>query len=95
LCSAGEADQAAAKVKPRVERGLATWYGSKLYGRKMASGEPMDRQKLTAAHRKLPFGTVVEVTDKRSGCKVYVTLRTSCWCDLDLCAVPEAVHRAA
>ncbi|HEY0525903.1 MAG TPA: septal ring lytic transglycosylase RlpA family protein [Stellaceae bacterium] len=70
--AAGEA--AATKAKPKVERGLASWYGSKLHGHKTASGEPMDRQKLTAAHRKLPFGTVVEVTNKRNGRKVYVTI---------------------
>jgi rare lipoprotein A len=68
------AADAAAKAKPKVERGLASWYGSKLHGRKTASGVPMDRQKLTAAHRQLPFGTVVEVTNKRNGRKVYVTV---------------------
>jgi rare lipoprotein A len=54
------------------ERGLASWYGSKLHGKATASGQPMDRQRLTAAHRTLPFGTVLEVTNKRNGRRVQV-----------------------
>lgn len=41
--------------------GLATWYGRKLAGRKTANGERFDPRAMTAAHRKLPFGTWVEV----------------------------------
>jgi rare lipoprotein A len=54
------------------QRGLASWYGSKLHGKATASGEKMDRQRLTAAHRTLPFGTVLEVTNKRNGRRVQV-----------------------
>ena len=54
------------------QRGLASWYGSRLHGKATASGEPMDRQRLTAAHRTLPFGTVLEVTNKRNGRRVQV-----------------------
>jgi len=42
--------------------GLASYYADSLAGRKTASGEPYDPTELTAAHRTLPFGTVVEVT---------------------------------
>jgi rare lipoprotein A len=41
--------------------GVASYYSDRLAGRKTASGEPYDPRALTAAHRKLPFGTVVEV----------------------------------
>ena len=63
---------ALAKEKP--ERGVASWYGSQLHGHPTASGEPMDRQKLTAAHRTLPLGSQVEVINRRNGRKVVVTV---------------------
>lgn len=44
-----------------VERGTASWYGGKFHGRRTASGEIFDTHRLTAAHRTLPFGTLVEV----------------------------------
>lgn len=49
--------------KHQLERGKATWYGGKFHGRKTASGERFDKRALTAAHRTLPFGTVVKVTN--------------------------------
>ncbi|MBX9688494.1 MAG: septal ring lytic transglycosylase RlpA family protein [Candidatus Obscuribacterales bacterium] len=47
--------------------GLADYYHHKLYGQKTASGEVLKKEKLTAAHRTLPFGTKVKVMNKRSG----------------------------
>ena len=44
-----------------VERGMASWYGTKFHGRKTASGEIYDMEKFTAAHRTLPLGTYVKV----------------------------------
>jgi rare lipoprotein A len=44
-----------------LERGVASWYGGKFHGRRTASGEVFDTHRLTAAHRTLPFGTLVEV----------------------------------
>lgn len=44
-----------------LERGIASWYGGEFHGRRTASGEVFDTHELTAAHRTLPFGTVVEV----------------------------------
>ena len=44
-----------------TERGVAPWYGPGFHGRDTASGEPYDMYAQTAAHRTLPFGTVVEV----------------------------------
>lgn len=46
------------------QRGIASYYADSLAGRKTASGEPYDPKAMTAAHRKLPFGTVVEVRAK-------------------------------
>lgn len=45
------------------ETGLAVFYADSLHGKPTASGEPYDKDALTAAHRTLPFGTMVEVTD--------------------------------
>jgi len=44
-----------------LERGQASWYGSRFHGRRTASGERYDQHALTAAHRTLPFGTLVRV----------------------------------
>jgi rare lipoprotein A (peptidoglycan hydrolase) len=46
----------------QVVHGMATWYGGGLDGGPTASGERFDKRKLTAAHRSLPFGTIVRVT---------------------------------
>ncbi|ADK79697.1 septal ring lytic transglycosylase RlpA family protein [Sediminispirochaeta smaragdinae] len=43
--------------------GFASWYGGKFQGRKTANGEVFDTNKLTAAHKTLPFGTLVRVTN--------------------------------
>jgi rare lipoprotein A len=45
------------------QTGSATYYSDKFQGRKTASGERYDRALLTAAHRSLPFGTMVRVTN--------------------------------
>jgi len=46
-----------------VEEGLASWYGEPYHGRPTASGPRYDMNEMTAAHRTLPFGTVVRVTN--------------------------------
>jgi peptidoglycan lytic transglycosylase len=46
-----------------TETGLASWYGHPYHGRTAANGELYDMEKLTAAHRTLPFGTQVRVTN--------------------------------
>jgi rare lipoprotein A len=43
--------------------GMASYYGSKFYGNKTASGEILDKDELTCAHPTLPFGTMLEVTN--------------------------------
>lgn len=56
------------------QTGLASWYSDALHGRPTASGEPYDRNAMTAAHRSLPFGTVVRVTRTDTGRSVVVTV---------------------
>lgn len=57
-----------------VTEGLASWYGQEFAGRTTANGEIFDPQMLTAAHRTLPFGTLVRVTNPRSGNSVVVRI---------------------
>lgn len=47
-----------------IQRGRATYYADKFTGRRTASGEPYNPRALTAAHRTLPFGTLVDVVRK-------------------------------
>ena len=50
-----------------TEQGEASWYGVPFHGRQASNGEIYDMNKLTAAHRTLPFETVVRVTNERNG----------------------------
>lgn len=50
-----------------VEEGNASWYGAPFHGRRASNGEVYDMNKLTAAHRTLPFNTVVRVTNLTNG----------------------------
>lgn len=71
LLVAGCATKRAPVVEPvkkgYQERGLASWYGKKYHGRKTANGERFDMRSVSAAHRTLPFGTVVKVTNLENG----------------------------
>ncbi len=49
--------------KPRHETGMASYYANRFAGRRTASGETYDPAEMTAAHRTLPFGTRVRVTN--------------------------------
>lgn len=51
----------------QVSKGEASWYGPGFYGNRTASGEVLRRGTLTAAHRTLPFGTRVRVTNLWNG----------------------------
>ena len=59
---------------PDAESGQASWYGPRFHGRLTASGEIYDMYDLTAAHRRLPFGTTLRVTDVVSGRCVIVRI---------------------
>ena len=54
--------------------GVASWYGPNFNGRRTASGEVFDMYELTAAHRSLPFGTLVRVTRLDNGASVVVRI---------------------
>jgi rare lipoprotein A len=54
--------------------GFASWYGTYHQGRKTASGERFSRRQLTAAHRSLPLGTRVKVTNLRTKQQVVVKI---------------------
>jgi rare lipoprotein A len=54
------------------EIGTASWYGRQFHGKTTASGEPFNMFNLTAAHRRLPLGTWVRVTNLRNGASVVV-----------------------
>ena len=55
-----------------VERGIASWYGTKFHGRRTSSGETYDMYAMTAAHKTLPLPTYVEVENLGNGRKVIV-----------------------
>ncbi len=57
-----------------AETGLASWYGRDFHGRPTASGEPFNMYAMTAAHRTLPLGTIVMVTNLDNGKKAKVTI---------------------
>lgn len=57
-----------------TQTGIASWYGLKLHGRKTASGERFNAYALTAAHRELPFGTYVRVTNPKNNKNVIVKI---------------------
>jgi rare lipoprotein A len=57
-----------------AEEGLASWYGGKFQGRRTASGEIFDTRQFTAAHKSLPFGARVLVTNLSNGRSVTVRI---------------------
>ena len=50
-----------------IQEGNASWYGNEFHGRHSSNGEVYDQYKLTAAHRTLPFDTMVRVTNLNNG----------------------------
>jgi rare lipoprotein A len=61
-------------VLTRIKSGMASWYGSVLQGHLTASGRRFNMYELTAAHRTLPFGSRVKVTNLRNHRSVVVTI---------------------
>jgi rare lipoprotein A len=57
-----------------TETGVASWYGHPYHGRRAANGEIYDMEKMTAAHRTLPFGTWVRVTNLQNNQTVEVRI---------------------
>ena len=50
-----------------MEEGLASWYGAEFHGKPTSCGEPYDMYAMTAAHKTLPLGTHVKVSNLRNG----------------------------
>lgn len=75
-----EAKKAAAPLKPLTfsasqpfeAEGVASWFGARHHGKTTASGESFDMFAMTAAHKQLPFGTVLEVTNTTNGKQLLV-----------------------
>lgn len=65
---------AGAGTAEAAERGKASIYADHFNGRRTASGEVFRQSKATAAHRKLPLGSVLKVTNTRNGRSVLVTV---------------------
>ena len=59
---------------PQETHGIASWYGEEFAGRTTANGEIFDPMLLTAAHRTLPFGTIVDVKNSTTGQTVRVRI---------------------
>jgi rare lipoprotein A len=72
-CS-GTPPKASAHGSSYKASGKASYYASKFQGRKTASGERFDQNAKTAAHRTLPFGTKVKVTNVKNGKSVVVRI---------------------
>jgi rare lipoprotein A len=53
---------------------MASWYGAKHHGKRTANGEIFDQRKFTAAHRTLPWGSIVRVTNLENGKSVEVRI---------------------
>jgi rare lipoprotein A len=70
LLSAARPVASAAAARPRVQVGLASWYGPGFHGEETASGEIFDQREMVAAHRSLPLGSVVRVTNLENGRRI-------------------------
>ena len=65
---------AAAEESKPIQTGAASWYGPGFHGKRTASGERFNTNDLTAAHKTLPFGSQVRVTNERTGKSMVVRI---------------------
>ena len=65
---------APSKAAANTETGIALYYSDKLQGKPLASGEKYDKNALTAAHRTLPLGTMVKVTNLKNNQSIVVRI---------------------
>lgn len=59
---------------PYYETGIASWYGPGFHGNLTANGEVYDMNGISAAHKTLPFGTIVRVIDRETGHSIVVRI---------------------
>lgn len=65
--------EAVEEAKNKIE-GIVSWYADKFHGQRTSSGELYNNKELTAAHRTLPFGSKVKVTNVQNGKSVVVKI---------------------
>jgi rare lipoprotein A (peptidoglycan hydrolase) len=76
--------------------GTASWYGPYFHGRQTANGEIFDQEDLTAAHRTLPLGTFLRVTNRKNGQSVVVRINDrGPYIDEEDYRIVDLSHRAA
>jgi rare lipoprotein A len=66
-CTSGRPTTVERIEKRETQQGIASWYGPGFHGKPTASGEIYDMHALTAAHRTLPIGTMIEVRNLENG----------------------------
>jgi rare lipoprotein A len=74
LCALVLSTSTAAEVKPPAQYGNAVLYSKRLCGKPIAKGGKLNCDALTAAHRKLPFGTKIRVTNLKNDKSVIVKI---------------------
>ena len=72
-CTLGAVSAAAGETKA-IQTGAASWYGPGFHGKRTANGERFNTHALTAAHKTVPFGTKVRVTNESTGKSVMVRI---------------------
>src|SRR4051812_21060002 len=72
-CALGATSAIAEETEP-IQSGAASWYGPGFQSKRTANGERFNTNDLTAAHRTLPFGAKVRVTNERTGRSVVVRI---------------------
>lgn len=73
-CASVDAGRGSATVVGNTQTGVASWYGLDENGDKTANGENLDKNAFTAAHKSLPFGTIVRVVNLDNGRDVMVRI---------------------
>jgi rare lipoprotein A len=73
-CAPGTQSQSSLAQGLTTPEGMASWYGAEFAGRPTSNGEIYDPSQLTAAHRTLPFGTFVRVTNMKNGLNIVVRI---------------------
>ncbi len=61
-------------IESDIQKGIASYYGNSMHGRRTYSGEKYNKDSLTAAHRTLPMGTLVKVTNLKNDSVVIVKI---------------------
>ena len=67
LLAMGRPAASGTAATPAVQQGLASWYGPGFHGEETASGEIFDQREMVAAHRTLPLGSIIRVTNLENG----------------------------